>query len=607
MLSPDDRSMLLESLEPPIGYELDSAVALTYTLDLKALLSVPTAFALKGGAGSEESGSESDLTPLAVLNSLRAHVGRLTICCDAAGISLPSSARMNVYAFLERAVVPMQAPRGGVFHPKAWVVRYRDETEQVLHRVLISSRNLTFDRSWDTLVRLDEDAAGTALPGLPRLLEACTEDSMTRGAMPRDHQERLMSVAQSVGKAKFDPPPGFTDMRLHALGLSATARAAWPFPPQASRAMIASPFLKASLLDRFPSPWANTLVVSRSDELDRELLTMEPEARSALLGDTHELQNSGVFTLNPAANEDPMDGSLTGLHAKLFVVDVPGGRSNVYVGSANATAAAFQSNVEVLLEMNGRTRDVGVATFNSTDGMRSLLVSHDLNISDVVPDADLVRQHLDELRHAMGSIAVEAHVTAIGDERWQVQYESETDLPTLAGATLEMRPLTLSTWNSVEPDRPLNFTVTVDQEGISGFLAVRLAEAGQQATMLLHSTLRGVPAGRDQVILARLLADPERLIRYLLMLLADHPGDRFDPVLQEVLHEPRFMSGRPMHTVPLLEVMARALLGPKSKLAEVDRLITELESSSGLIDDNLRALWASMRLAAGLNGVRDEA
>jgi hypothetical protein len=46
--------------------------------------------------------------------------------------------------------------------------------------------------------------------------------------------------------------------------------------------------------------------------------------------------------------------------------------------------------------------------------------------------------------------------------------------------------------------------------------------------------------------------------------------------------------------------MARSLLGPRARLAEVDRLLRELESTSDLVDEDLQALWFSMRRAAGL-------
>ena len=49
------------------------------------------------------------------------------------------------------------------------------------------------------------------------------------------------------------------------------------------RGLVVSPFLKAAMLERFPSPWESTIVVSRADEIDREF-EGTAEAASILTG-----------------------------------------------------------------------------------------------------------------------------------------------------------------------------------------------------------------------------------------------------------------------------------------------------------------------------------
>ena len=51
----------------------------------------------------------------------------------------------------------VSAPQGGVFHPKFWLLRYlpQDSGGPARYRLLVLSRNLTYDRSWDTMLRLD--------------------------------------------------------------------------------------------------------------------------------------------------------------------------------------------------------------------------------------------------------------------------------------------------------------------------------------------------------------------------------------------------------------------------------------------------------------------
>jgi hypothetical protein len=46
VLEPGQRRLLTEALRPPDGYELDHAIATTFSLDLLALLITPLSFAL---------------------------------------------------------------------------------------------------------------------------------------------------------------------------------------------------------------------------------------------------------------------------------------------------------------------------------------------------------------------------------------------------------------------------------------------------------------------------------------------------------------------------------------------------------------------------------
>ncbi len=60
------------------------------------------------------------------------HAGKITVFSQVGEIALPPSRR--VFAFLERSVVPVRAPLGGVVHPKVWVLRYEALDERPVRR-----------------------------------------------------------------------------------------------------------------------------------------------------------------------------------------------------------------------------------------------------------------------------------------------------------------------------------------------------------------------------------------------------------------------------------------------------------------------------------------
>ena len=119
MLAPENRQIYLEEIQPPMGYELDRAVATTYSLDLLSLLMTPLSLALF----SAESSRQIWNNPAAVTESLRKTSDKLAVFCQQGQIKIPQKDN-KLYNYLEPIVHDVQ-PLGenGVFHPKIWVHR----------------------------------------------------------------------------------------------------------------------------------------------------------------------------------------------------------------------------------------------------------------------------------------------------------------------------------------------------------------------------------------------------------------------------------------------------------------------------------------------------
>ena len=146
MLEPDGRAALTEQLRPPSGFTLIHAVGTTFTLDLTSALAVPLSFA---GHHVRETDD-----PIAILDAVRRAADRVDVFAQAGQIAAPRTAS-DLVAFLEPMTHPVVAARrGSLFHPKVWVLEF-GRGEEREYRMLCSSRNLTSDRSWDVMVRLD--------------------------------------------------------------------------------------------------------------------------------------------------------------------------------------------------------------------------------------------------------------------------------------------------------------------------------------------------------------------------------------------------------------------------------------------------------------------
>ena len=98
--------------------------------------------------------------PVFLLEALRTTGDKIALFCEGGQIHLPSKVT-SLYILLEKMVFPVTTvktrgiARFPSFHPKFWLIRYIDDAGKPLYRVVVLSRNLTFDRSWDVTFCMD--------------------------------------------------------------------------------------------------------------------------------------------------------------------------------------------------------------------------------------------------------------------------------------------------------------------------------------------------------------------------------------------------------------------------------------------------------------------
>ena len=152
-LDPETRVLYGDSLQPPSGYVFDAGVATTFSLDFETALAAPVSLALFAAENRDDILAH----PLALLEGAEQIAGRLVVFADAGHLHAQSRPHSRLCSLLERIIVEVAAPRGGAFHPKMWALRFRPirAEDSTLLRLLVLSRNLTRDRSWDISLRLD--------------------------------------------------------------------------------------------------------------------------------------------------------------------------------------------------------------------------------------------------------------------------------------------------------------------------------------------------------------------------------------------------------------------------------------------------------------------
>ncbi len=152
MLEPQGRLSIYDIVRPPTGFVLDCLVATTCTASLDTVLSLPAAMLADIPGIGRRTASIFTATELA---ALRRVCDRTAIFCRGAAIH-PASDLPSAVIEAETMVHEVLAPNKGTFHPKVWVMQFKHrENQRAALRVVVMSRNITEDRSWDAGLVLD--------------------------------------------------------------------------------------------------------------------------------------------------------------------------------------------------------------------------------------------------------------------------------------------------------------------------------------------------------------------------------------------------------------------------------------------------------------------
>ena len=616
-LGPEDRKLLTDALEPPPGMELDRAVTTTYSLDLVALLLVPLTFAAIDQRGSEEERGEPDqgVDPVALLESVRRYADRLTVLVQAGGIAVPAKYR-PMLTYLEGSLVQVAVPEtGGVFHPKVWVLRFRDAEENCVHRVLVLSRNLTFDNSWDTILVLDEsdDPRENLLPGgeLADYLETVSSWALAPG-LGAERMEELTDLNASLSRVSFVAPAGFKkaawvartgERSVHSRSLWDDVTGGVHAQDRATRALVISPFLDTSLAD-LVDRCGTVRLLSRAESLDA-------------LGDLGDRVET--FVLDPSADLDATEeeasersagpmaaGRLAGLHAKIYLVE-RGHSTTLYVGSANATRGGFGRNAEFGVRLTGRKGliDEIWTGAHGNLGLSAVCQPYDPKPPD---ETAIARQRAErELERFHAALAgaglrLDAAEDADGTYTLDASLSGAVDEP--EGVTTTVRLLSLPA-----QERTLSEELTwtrVDASRITPLLCVRsriaVGDVVVERSAVLVADLHGAPEDRSARVLAEMLKTPEDVLRYLAFLLGDvtlSQALRFGGTTGAAAFFGAGGTGHSADVVLFEPLMRAAVHGDADALGRIDRLVAELRTVEALhlLPDGLEELVTVVREA----------
>ena len=609
MLSPDDRSLLVDLLAPPAGFTLEHAIATTFTLDLTALLPVPLGFAgMDLSAGSD---------PIGVLHAVRTYADRMDVFCQAGAVSVPSQPN-DLLTFLEPVVHQVAPPSAGrLFHPKLWLLRFVGDDGSRSFRFVCGSRNLTHDKSWDALVCLD-GVRSRRLRAVNNPLRDLVRSLPGRATHPLS-PERLAAIEETASELSYveweAPPDAFPDdwLSFHVFGPGRRPNPNFAGP----RRLLISPFLNTDGIERV-WPRGKCTIVSRAESFD----ALDETARTWI--DDNDVAmfvvDDGAAIPDPDSDEVGSRWSLTGLHAKAYVVERDK-RVHVFLGSANATDAAFGGNDEILVELVGRTRTFGVdATIGSTDpqgpkvetGFGRILRPHVLGER---PEEDAEAELIEKMERALRTLAAQPltmTVDALDSQGVDApaagltlsSSEPVDGWPAEAQLTVSLLTLRQVVYGQQRGSLIAHRWEPVAVEDITPFVILRL-EAGAASRSLVASSvvmarLVGDPPDRFDRILARRLSTPGDFLRFLMLLLQLAGQEQAGPLGGLAVDPSNPFGFGSASGAGLLEALVTALAVQPSAIDDVGRLVDRLsatEEGRAVLPPGWDDLWSSISAA----------
>jgi hypothetical protein len=602
MLTPEsDRLDYGKQLNPPEGYELDSAIATTYSLDLNTLLAVPIALCFNDTLDGDIKGEK-----LALLEAIGQLKGKLKVFYQKGNIAYPPKYN-RLYTLLEPCLHPV-IPDGGEFssfHPKLWLLRFveSDTPERkahVIYRLIVLSRNLSFDRSWDVALSLDgkkdKDKADPYnndwIDFLKHLL------SKDKTFVPAQIMKR------ELNHLVWQAPNKFHQAIQLRVGGDSYGRPIEIKQQDNDKLLVVSPFLKSTgggvnALDWLASfaPQGKKYLFSRAEELNS-------------VGE-QKLSDWKCFAINEGIvngeerlelNEGVIEQQAQNLHAKI-IINQKGDIAHWHLGSANATTAALGDvknkrprNTEMMVRMKGHKSKVGIdllmKQWLGENPGSGLFVEHEFEeIESAETDG------LDKILRKTVHLIISANWKLVCSQEHQENIytlilTTDLRLPMPEGTSVKVGQLAISGVHVLE--RQMKW-LNVDITNISALIPVHISLirhgvcVEKQLIIEAEIELEGGDC-RHEYILKSMVDSEEKLLSYVRLLLQVHP-DKNDWLSFDSEDSYGSASSLIFSDSPIFEQLLMASSRHPKILKRIELLLKRLTASGVDIPDNFKELW----------------
>ena len=600
MLEPGKRTLYIDALRPPSDYQLSWGIGTTYSLELETLLSVPLAFSLYECKNQKEILNNS----IFALDAIRRNANKLVIFCQHGQIKVSSTDSL-LYSYLEDMIVEVNPSSGGVFHPKIWLLRFKNQ-EEIFYKYICLSRNITFDRSWDTILVLDGKPVEYEVPENDKLIKFV--NFLPKIAVNKIEKNRLdiiKKISIELGKIKFNTPENFDEQfNFHFLGIDNND--SFPISDEYRRLLIVSPFLSESFLNRFENVKQKYLI-STQYSLDK-------------IPDNTLKKFNRIWVLDELAEDKSEDdiSRLSGLHAKLYIGENEKSVT-LWNGSSNATHAGFSSqNVEALVELRGERNKIGINKFIDEKSENSIVNFLKEYGKTTLDDEEKRKENLkkelekklEEYKANLLKIGLGVKIRPESKELYKIiicpnitnsKYSSEGIKGICYPITLQKQTNKIKIpllWK----DKIIFHKVPL--LSLTSLVAFELnikdkdKKISQKMEFVLNLPVEGMPERRNDKIIRAILRDSNGFIQYLRILLTENQNIFLFNHNFINYGKDDYENRQNRIPMPLAEELIKALSRNPEKIKNIHDLIKELSKNKDIKDDiipeEFKEIWKNI-------------
>ena len=569
MLNPNkNRLNYGKIVSPPKGYQLDFAIGTTYSLNLDSLIDLSLSLNLSQGT---DSSLVND--PVILLDCLRNATDKVALFCENGKIKLDRKPRL-FHTLLEYMIfqVKNETMIGGnhaSFHPKFWLLRFVGEENKIKYKLIVLSRNLTYDRSWDISFTMfgqktDEETVDKNQP-IIKFFEYLMEGS-THEPLNDFKIKKIKKIIDDLRQVKFELDSDiFEDYEFFVNGIENQdgIQESPLFKEKWNQLFIMSPFLSKKVIKGFNE---------RCNDNSKAILI----SRRASLGllKSMDCDNFEVYSLkDEIINGESIisDGEsykhLQDIHAKMYFIEY-NENSELYLGSLNASEHALYGNIEFMVKLTVKKDKFDIKQL--IDDVFNGKLEDENNIFEKIENVDEIPKpkddEKDDLFNDISRLNFEGEIIT-NDDSYNIELTVVNyDKIDFKGKIVQIKPLLLD--NYILFSKNMKFE-NISKINLSEFFTLKI----ENKEVVIKIQLEGMPEDRKEYIISNLIESKTDFIRYVSILLRDKRKSNFNRSDGVVPIDRRFKTKGVVLWPELYEKMLKAFLEDPNKILGLDFLI----------------------------------